>query len=194
MPVSPEMFAKTIERSRDLINKTQINVPNSVNENLYNSQPDLDYSSPYGDDGSEESYINTSEPVFNSQTAKNSKLPEAIKQSMLSEQIDVSAANPNNSKLDRILENVPAFKKVKPNVSYVPNKIKENTSQSVDYTIIKAIVNECLEEKIKELKTQILNESTLKTIGLNKGRIQLVDNKGNIFSAQLKHEGNINDK
>ena len=61
---------------------------------------------------------------------------------------------------------------------YAPN----NTN--IDYSIIKAIVNECLKEHLGQ---QTLNESaTLKTIALKEGTISLVDNKGNIFKAKLE--------
>jgi hypothetical protein len=62
----------------------------------------------------------------------------------------------------------------------------------VDYSIIKAIVNECLKEHFSK---QTLNESTsLQTIGISNGTISLVDSKGNVFKAKLEKIGNTNDK
>ena len=41
----------------------------------------------------------------------------------------------------------------------------------------------------------MLNEgATLKGIGLSGGKIKLVDNKGNVFSAKLEYQGNTKDK
>ena len=41
----------------------------------------------------------------------------------------------------------------------------------------------------------LLNEgSVLKGIGLSKGKIKLVDNSGNVFSAKLEYQGNTKDK
>ena len=70
-------------------------------------------------------------------------------------------------------------------------------AQGVDYAIIRAIVKECIEEKFKEYGltkgTGQLNEGTLKSIHLKGGTINLVDNSGNIYSAKLKKEGNLNE-
>jgi hypothetical protein len=41
----------------------------------------------------------------------------------------------------------------------------------------------------------LLNEgTTIKGIGLSNGKIKLVDNKGNVFSAKLEYQGNTKDK
>jgi hypothetical protein len=88
--------------------------------------------------------------------------------------------------------NVPAYTKPMTNV----NVLKENTTQvnsNVDYSIIKAIVNECLREYFNN--KQSINESTtLQTIGLQNGNISLVDNKGNVYKAKLVKIGNTNEK
>ena len=65
-------------------------------------------------------------------------------------------------------------------------------ASTIDYNIIKAIVNECLNEYFSK---QPLNESaTLKTIGLSNGNISIVDNKGNVYKAKLEKIGNKNEK
>ena len=66
----------------------------------------------------------------------------------------------------------------------------------IDYALIKTIVNECLETKLSEMAQQgLLNEgATLKGIGLGNGKIKIVDNKGNVFSAKLEYQGNTKDK
>lgn len=66
----------------------------------------------------------------------------------------------------------------------------------IDYALIKTIVNECLETKLNEMAQQgLLNEgATLKGIGLGNGKIKIVDNKGNVFSAKLEYQGNTKDK
>ena len=66
----------------------------------------------------------------------------------------------------------------------------------IDYALIKTIVNECIENKLNEIAQKgLLNEgTTIKGIGLSNGKIKLVDNKGNIFSAKLEYQGNTKDK
>ena len=61
----------------------------------------------------------------------------------------------------------------------------------VDYSIIKAIVSECIREYFEK---QPLNESSIKTIALKSGTISLVDNGGNIYRAKLEKVGTTKDK
>ena len=86
---------------------------------------------------------------------------------------------------------------IKPEVTKPKTVMRENVSytqpqSSIDYSIIKAIVNECLNEYFN--KQQLNESSSLKTIGLKEGVISLVDNKGNVFKAKLEKIGNKNDK
>lgn len=122
----------------------------------------------------------------------NSKMPDDIKRSMMEHRIDTSKLG-NTSVLDSI--------GIKPQAQQRRPKqqIRENTSVSstnnttpIDYSIIKAIVNECLNEHFS--KQQLNEATTLQTIGLNKGTISLIDNKGNVFKAKLEKIGNTNDK
>lgn len=119
---------------------------------------------------------------YNQATAANSRMPDKIKQSMLNEVID---ANPL-ADID-----VPQ-RRPQQRQQIIEKQQYQQPSQSsgVDYSIIKAIVNECLNEYFSR---QPLNESnTLTTIGLKSGTIKLVDNKGNVYSADLKKLGNTN--
>ena len=68
-----------------------------------------------------------------------------------------------------------------------------SVQNNVDYSIIRAVVNECLKEYFGK---QPLNEgiSALETVALKGKTISLVDNKGNIYQGNLKLVGNTNDK
>ena len=57
----------------------------------------------------------------------------------------------------------------------------------IDYALIKTIINEAVETKLNDV-------GTLKAIALTAGKIKLVDNKGNVFTAKLEYQGNIKDK
>ena len=206
MAIPVEQMKKILARSRELCTEDIKNSPApqaSANEtyiddyNFNNSQTDLDYSSPYGD--LDESYggenyqpSNYTGGQISQDAIKNSRLPEAIKQSMLNEQIDVSAADPNRSVLDEIVKQMPAKKK-KP-MATEQRIYTQPAPANIDYSLIKTIVEECIDRKLDTFLKQKLNESALKTIELNGGKIRLIDNKGNLFSAPLKHQGNINDK
>lgn len=115
----------------------------------------------------------------------SSRLPKEIVESMTKHPI--GGGNPLDEFIDR----------EKPINEQTTTRFHHYTPQSpvltggyvggVDYSIIKAIVNECLNEYFK----RPLNESagTLSGIGLKEGKIKLVDNKGNIFSANLEYQG-----
>ena len=63
-----------------------------------------------------------------------------------------------------------------------------NIQDKNDYAVIKAIVNECLNEYFSR---QPLNESaSISTIGIKPGIIKVVDSKGNVFSGKLEKIGN----
>jgi hypothetical protein len=124
-------------------------------------------------------------------SASNSKLPENIKRSMMEHRIDTSKLG-QTSVLDSLgIKPLNTPKREKQIVKEQISQPQYNT-QTIDYSIIKAIVNECLREHFEK---QSLNESTsLQTIGLSNGTISLVDNKGNVFKAKLEKIGNTNDK
>lgn len=67
-----------------------------------------------------------------------------------------------------------------------------SSNSNVDYTIIKAIVEECIKRNLDEIKQTILQESSLKRVRLGEGnKIQLVDNKGNLYESTLEFKKNI---
>lgn len=150
---------------------------------------------------------------FNPERVKNSKMLSAIKEEMIKNPIDTaalnsqmleSAAGGNPANNDRLMKMVSAAKKVDARASELDGKgmpkrqMNEQASVGggIDYALIKTIVNECIEAKFNEMAQRgVLNEgTTLKGIGLSNGKIKLVDNKGNVFSAKLEYQGNTKDK
>ena len=149
---------------------------------------------------------------FNPERVKNSKMLSAIKEEMVKNPIDTtalnaqmleSAAGGNPANNDRLMKMLSAAKRVDARASELDGKgmpKKQINEQSagggIDYALIKTIVNECIETKFNEMAQRgVLNEgTTIKGIGLSNGKIKLVDNKGNIFSAKLEYQGNTKDK
>lgn len=136
-------------------------------------------------------------PVMTQQSISRSKVPDFIKKSMMNEAIDTTALSDNP--LDRM--DLSRFQK--PEVAPRQQVTEQVTTPQVavstngiDYPLIRAIINECIDNKFKELglTKEMLSENTLKTIHLKNGGIKLVDNSGNIYAAQLEKKGNINDK
>lgn len=133
------------------------------------------------------------QPMQQAPAGKNkTRMPSFIKESMETNPIDTRALSDNP--LDRMdLSNL--MRETSQVQTTAPVQTQATMPAGIDYSIIRAIINECLDTKLAELKKQPMNESaTLKTIGLKEGKIRIVDNKGNIFAAKLEREGNINDK
>lgn len=206
MAMSPEKLASIItgkaaqlcsEQSNRLMDSIKTNKAN--NDYFNYNENDENFVDPYlvESDNTNKNTMHT--PSVTKQGYENSNLPQAIKESMLNNQIDVSSMNPHNSILDRI--GVPSQQKqqtrqvvnevVNNNASYKTT----NNSSNIDYTIIKAIIEECIDRKLNEFnQKQSLNENTLKTIGLAEGKIKLIDNKGNVYLSNLQYQGNLKDK
>lgn len=146
---------------------------------------DLNYESPYGD-GEDYSYgedDGLSIPSDMQGAVSNSRMPEAIKKSMMKEQIDVSALQDGGSVLDSLGLQGNARNAQRTSV-YEGGM--QATATGVNYSLIKQIITKCLDER--------LGDSTLKTIQVSDGKIRLVDNQGRIFTANLEYKGNIADK
>ena len=128
-------------------------------------------------------------------SASKSRVPDFIKESMMSNSIDTTALSDNpldRMDLSRFQKNpAPAPARQQVNETVAPQQ-----TGGIDYPLIRAIINECIENKLKEYgltKVGNLNESTLKSIHLKGGTINLIDNSGNIYSAKLTKTGNLNE-
>jgi hypothetical protein len=126
--------------------------------------------------------------------AARSQMPDAIKKSMMENRIDVSGLG-NSSVLDSLgVKGKPTTAPTQRKKQVVNEQV--TTQQyvpqvgGVDYSIIKAIVSECIREYFEK---QPLNESSIKTIALKGGTISLVDNGGNIYRAKLEKVGTTKD-
>lgn len=66
---------------------------------------------------------------------------------------------------------------------------------TIDYNYIRSIVNECIQTNLKQIKEEILKESTLKVVRLGgENKIQLIDNKNNLYESKLEFKKNLNKK
>lgn len=199
MAVSKQQLAQIIGKARDLCNPEGDRLVESYKSDGNFDRKDPDPSS-YDDYSQfDRMYLNEEEDYqpqkrnaqtkdirYNQQTAANSKMPDKIKQSMLNEVIDVTALD-NQSVLSGM--DIPGGNR-KPQQNRRPVNEQQYQAQggNIDYSIIKAIVNECLNEYFSR---QPLNESaSISTIGIKPGVIKVVDSKGNVFSGKLEKIGN----
>lgn len=141
----------------------------------------------------------------------NCKLPKVIQESILNNPITnaVNEYSMEGSILDAI-----GYNKPQPNYQYgQETRVFEDSSgyyqqpntptpqympqsiPSIDYNYIRSIVNECVQTNLQKIKEEILKESSLKTIRLsNENKIQLIDNKNNLFESKLEFRKNITKK
>jgi len=143
------------------------------------------------------------------------KLPRAIAESMAKTQIDIPASeyNVGASVLDSLgYTPNPAPQRQTINETYVqeqhytapqpqyyppqqPQYAPQPPMMGIDYNYIRSIVNECIRANMQQIKEELLNESSLKMVRLSGGnKIQLVDNKNNLYESQLEFKKNISKK
>ena len=142
---------------------------------------------------------------FNPNRVKNTKMSSAILEDLVKHPIDTAALNTmkiesagngdvamNNARLNKMLSGAKMVEQKLGNseVQTKRGQMNEQTmggGSSIDYSLIKTIINEAVEAKMNDV-------GTLKAIALTAGKIKLVDNKGNVFTAKLEYQGNIKDK
>jgi hypothetical protein len=137
-------------------------------------------------------------PRVNSASANS--LPKAIRESMLNNPIDASSMNVGGSVLDTIgytpqqtQPQVVTEQQYAPAPQQTYYQQPQYAPMAIDYNYIRSIVNECVQANMQKIKEEILNESSLKLVRLNGGnKIQLVDNKNNLYESTLTFKKNLN--
>lgn len=132
---------------------------------------------------------------------KNSKLPIEILESFKNKQIDTTPFGASQSVLDKIGIPVQQPQQRQVVTETVQVQQQPQVTTTVDYSMIKMIVEECMRKYTSALKKQILSES--KTVQQSEGTLQamkignkfsFIDSKGNVYEATLKKIKNINEK
>lgn len=171
MALTPDQLMQALGRAKSIENSLASNPrQSSANGQLRESYAIPDYESMLFSNSASNtpSRQKTANP-----NPRNSAMPQAIKESMMTHQI-------NGNPLDQI---IPVKEQAYATPQYTP------APAGFDYSIIKAIVNECLNEYFSKNK---LNENTSLTgISLKEGKIKLVDNQSNVYTANLEYKGKI---
>ena len=197
MAISKEKLAAIIQNNRQLCNSAGDRLVNSKKRN--NDYGNVNYDTTINETYNyEESNIITDTVDFSKENFDNSKLPDKIKESFKNNKIDTTKLagfsildelniKPQNK---QVVENKQVVNEIQHIQQPPQQQIIQNT-QPIDYSIIKAIVNECLRE---QLSHQVINESAnLNSIKIEQGTISLIDNKGNVFRAKLEKIANLNE-
>lgn len=140
----------------------------------------------------------------------NSGLPKAIRESIMNNPINDSVSDmsfsdvPNFDTTDFIPKRTPQKQVVQENVVHETYTAPQYYSQHqyipqpqmmIDYNYIRAIVNECVQANLKQIKEEILKESSLKAIRIGgENKIQLIDTKNNLYESKLEYKKNISKK
>ena len=146
-----------------------------------------------GGDSTKLSQSAPQQQIKESSGPNRSRLPEAIKKSMMENQYQFHDIT-EEGKLESAINNLSQRQRQVVNEAYSqPQAQNAVIGGGIDSNYLKFLIKESLKEYFAEKGT--LNEgTTLRQIGLSEGKIKLVDNKGNIYSAQLELTGNVRDK
>lgn len=185
MAISKERLASILNgKARELCSESaQKNLRSSSSLSSHNPSTsdydgDADYfDSLYSDSVNESTQPLSSDIQISNNVAENSKMPDFIKESMLTKHIDASGMS-NISVIDGVAKQQKKVKKQPVNENIESNQIQSHGSQ-IDYSIIKAIVKDCLDNYFKD-------SSILNSINLKSGVITITDNKGTQYRAKLE--------
>lgn len=198
MAISEQMLKEVFNRASHLMSEEgqrKIEQARKNNSNNYDSEGTYVQSS-----SSHNMRMNT--PVTNTTknvVPKNNGLPKAILESMSNKPINVSTSEYSceSSVLDAIAPDIITEQKMTPTNTQtysqpIPQYVPQPQYPSIDYNYIRAIVNECIDNKLKQIKEEILNESSLKVIRVaGENKIQLIDNKNNLYESKLEFKKNL---
>lgn len=212
MAVTEMELGEALKRASSLMSpEGQRRINESSRKNKGNFTGEGDYVQPAASQG-----MRGTRPQSMGAPAANTgvKLPRAIAESMSKTQIDIPASeyNVGTSVLDSIgYTPTPTPQRQPVNEAYMyeqqytapqpqyyppqqPQYVPQ-PSMGIDYNYIKSIVNECIKANMQQIKEELLNEAALKVVRLSGGnKIQLIDNKNNLYESQLEFRKNISKK
>lgn len=199
MAVTEQELNEALSRAAALMSEEgqrQIEFAGRQNANSYNM--DGDFTNKAG------ARYNRSQSLFTEQqhqkpkVNKQSGLPKAILESINKNPLNnsISEYSIEGSVLDNIdytprqQYREPIQETYQPQPQYITQP-----QMTIDYNYIRSIVNECIQANLKQIKEEILKESTLKVVRLGgENKIQLIDNKNNLYESKLEFKKNLNKK
>lgn len=211
MPISEQEFQDVINRASYLMSpEGQQKISYAKQANANNFDFDGNFTQPASSRGMGRNNMPMNPPINKTET----KLPKVIAESMAKNPINYNeygsiiddmnlSPKTQNTYSSNIQENH-GYLYPQQNTSPIPQQPYYNQPQytpqpqqsfGVDYNYIRSIVNECVQNNLQQIKQEILNESSLKTIRLGKdNKIQLIDNGNNLFESKLEFKKNITKK
>lgn len=165
-------------------------------QNVPLDKPDYSYAG-FDDDMITEDVQQPQVPQYLPVGENRTRMPKNIVKEMMENPIEPEM--PKN-RLDEIADKYARIAKREQQTGNIRQPLRESQqtipaqqyNTGVDYSVLRAIINECIDTKLKEYlgdKKEPLNENCLKGIKLSDGNIKLVDNSGRIFTAKLEYTG-----
>lgn len=194
MAVSEQQLSEVLSRASRLMSpEGQRQIDFARNQNRHNFNADEQFVPPVNSRNLAENKQVSNIPMRNTK----SKLPKVIQESLTQNPIidEVNEFNTESSVLNNIQLNQQSMLTEQYHTPVQQSYNMQYTPQSIDYNYIRAIVNECIQNNIQQIKEEILKESTLKTIRVGaENKIQLIDNKNNLYESKLEFKKNISKK
>lgn len=211
MAVTEKELNEALSRAANLMSpEGQRRIEFASRNNINNFDEDGNYSQPSGSQGMGRSVPNYTPK----KQMTESRLPKAIMDSIRNNPLDDVQNEYSTS--GSVLDNLDYMPKRREPVQetylhetcspvsqpvYQPQPMYQQPQQyvmqpmGIDYNYIRAIVNECVQANMQAIKAELLKESTLKTIRLGgENKIQLIDNKNNLYESRLEFKKNISKK
>ena len=140
-------------------------------------------------------YAGASRPLNEGTIPTNSRLPKEILQSFKENNIDITGSAALDEITRRSVEKRVAEK---PMVVETRQVAQQQTAQQIDYSVIKAIVDESIRKYTSSLKKSILSESKEGSTNLRALKIgdkfSFIDESGNLYEAKLTFVKNLNEQ
>lgn len=205
MPITENQLNEALNRAAALMTpEGQSKIQNAGKKNINNFNEYGDYIQPVESQGMR----NTNSTINQNKTMnihQNNKLPKVIQDSLKNNPINENLMYSKSSVLDTLEHQNTYEPKNYTNEQYITPIVQQPIYQQpqypqiatmgIDYNYIRNIINECIQANLKQIKDEILKESNLKVIRMaNDNKIQLIDNKNNLFESKLEFKKNISKK
>ena len=126
---------------------------------------------------------------YTNESVANSRMDDKIKQSMLNKRIDTVAMGDTASLAELATKKGARKQQIAERVS-MPVQ-----TANVDYSIIKAIVNECLATYFKDNPILTENKKSNQSIAYSESsnKIRIIKENGDVWGGKLSYQGNVNE-
>lgn len=139
---------------------------------------------------------NDEAPMFNESIASKSKLPQEVIEAMRKSSNEPISVIDTTRLSESLITNNKQKKQIKETVYDATTQTPNNASQTIDYSLIKMIVEDSIKKYTTQLKKTIISEEKgngIQLMAKQGNTFRFVTEDGKIFEGKLTYKGNIND-